>query len=89
MLTGYDAEANAASSPNVTNPRWNSVERVVLKTVAATIRTEEAMTISWKVTRHLSWTLAIFGSGVDPECRLGGNVIQGVIERHGRHAEGT
>jgi hypothetical protein len=53
MLTGYDAEANAASSPNVTNSRWNSVERVVLKTVAATIRTEEAMTISWKVTRHL------------------------------------
>ena len=37
----------------------------------------------------LSWTLAIFGSGVDPECRLGGHVIQGVIERHGCHSEGA
>ncbi len=41
--------------------------------------------VSW----HLSWTLANFGSGVDPERRLGGDVIQGLIERHGRYAEGA
>jgi transposase len=37
----------------------------------------------------LSWALAIFGSSVDPECRLGGDVIQGFIERHGHSAEGA
>jgi Plasmid encoded RepA protein len=37
----------------------------------------------------LSSTLAIFGSGMDPEVRFGSDVVEGLVERHGGGAEGA
>ena len=86
------ASLPAEAAPPMPVPRRSCPSRILCPSLAPRRKGRHVGSQPRLLGHPLTWTLAIFGpaasrSGMDPEGRLGGNVVERLVERHGDDAE--